>query len=166
MTEPNNRHDHIPATFDVNSLTMTTSLVNVTILTNTTRTGWVNEPNIRGSWSILLPCISTLLVCSWSVMHLNIPAKSSTNTDKFVPYLYWCFIGIFGPELAIWAAWRQLMSASALKREIEEAKVVTSLQVCLPLTCEAANFLPILSQSWFLCCYGRLRLRLQPVIRL
>ena len=104
---------------------MTTSFVNVTILTNSTRTGWVNEPNVRGSWSILLPCISTLLVCSWSVMHLNIPAKSSTNTEKFVPYLYWCFIGIFGPELAVWAAWRQLMSASALKREIAEAKVVT-----------------------------------------
>ncbi|KAH0275422.1 hypothetical protein KCU91_g4576, partial [Aureobasidium melanogenum] len=104
---------------------MSTYLVNVTTLDNSTRTGWVNEPNIRGSWGILLPCVSTLLVCSWSVMHLNLPAKSSSNTEKLVPYLYWCVIGIFGPELAIWAAWRQLMSARALKREIEEAKLTS-----------------------------------------
>ncbi|THV97105.1 hypothetical protein D6D26_06835 [Aureobasidium pullulans] len=56
-------------------------------------------------------------------MHLNLPAKSSTNTEKLIPYLYWCVIGIFGPELAIWAAWRQLLSARALKREIGESKL-------------------------------------------
>jgi hypothetical protein len=67
-------------------------------------------------------------------MHLNLPAKSSSNTEKLVPYLYWRVIGIFGPELAIWAAWRQLMSARALKREIEEAKVVTFFDLCSPLT--------------------------------
>jgi hypothetical protein len=105
-------------------LAMNVSLFDAAVSTNSSRTGWVSEPNMRGSWGILLPCISTLLVCSWSVMHLNLPAKSSTNTEKLIPYLYWCVIGIFGPELAIWAAWRQLLSARALKREIGESKVV------------------------------------------
>lgn len=121
---------------------------------------------MRGSWGILLPCISTLLVCSWSVMHLNLPAKSSTNTEKLIPYLYWCVIGIFGPELAIWAAWRQLLSARALKREIEETKVVVFINRLSKLTLGSVDSIRLFSVSWILCRHGWIRLRFQSIFRL
>lgn len=91
-------------------------------------------------------------------MHLNIPAKANSNTEKLVPYLYWCFIGIFGPELAIWAAWRQLMSARALKREIDEAKVASFFPCTFTTDLKVADSLQIFPHAWILCCHGRLRL--------
>lgn len=54
-------------------------------------------------------------------MHLNIPHRSTSVLSNLKSYAYWSLIGIFGPELAIWSAWRQYLSAKALKKEIEVA---------------------------------------------
>ena len=90
---------------------------------NNSRVGWVNEPNGRGTMSILVSCIATLLLCSWSVMHLNIPRKGTSMVATFRSYAYWCFIGIFGPELVIWVAWRQFISAKALNDQLRRDNV-------------------------------------------
>lgn len=89
---------------------------------NDTRVGWINEPNGRGTWGILVTCISTLLICSWSVMHLNIPPKETSKLQGLKTYGYWCIFGIFGPELVLWTAWQQMLSAKALKDELRNEK--------------------------------------------
>jgi hypothetical protein len=73
---------------------------------------------------------------------------------------------MFGPELAIWAAWRQLMSASALKREIDEAKVVTLCPHTSMADFGVVEFFQVLPHARILRRDGWLCLRLQPVIRL
>ena len=90
---------------------------------NDTRVGWVNEPEGRGTMSILVSCISSLFLSSWAVMHLNIPAKNESQTRRLATYFYWCIYGIFGPELVIWTAWRQLLSAWTLRNELRKEKV-------------------------------------------
>lgn len=87
---------------------------------NGSRVSWVNEPNGRGTLSILVSCLSSLFLSSWAVMHLNIPAKRTSTLRRLSSYLYWCIFGIFGPELVIWAAWRQLLSAWALRDELRK----------------------------------------------
>lgn len=93
---------------------------------NDTKVGWVNEPDGRGTLSILVSCLSSLFLSSWAVMHLNIPQTSSNSTRRLAIYFYWCIYGIFGPELVIWTAWRQLLSAWALRNQLREDKVCTS----------------------------------------
>lgn len=87
---------------------------------NGTKAGWTNEPNGRGTLSILISCLSSLFLSSWAVMHLNIPSKQASVPRRLVSYLYWCIYGILGPELVIWTAWRQLLSAWALRDELRK----------------------------------------------
>lgn len=87
---------------------------------NDTKAGWTNEPNGRGTLSILISCLSSLFLSSWAVMHLNIPAKQASVPRRLASYLYWCIYGILGPELVIWTAWRQLLSAWALRDELRQ----------------------------------------------
>ena len=96
---------------------------------NQSRVGYVDGPDGRGTISILVSCISTLLLCTWSVLHLNIPAKGTSTIATFRPYAYWCFLGLFGPELVIWVAWRQFISAKALQMQLKQE------DVSIPLAC-------------------------------
>lgn len=89
---------------------------------NYTKVGWVNEPDGRGTLSILVSCLSSLFLSSWAVMHLNVPRRRSSTTRRLGTYLYWCIYGIFGPELVIWTAWRQLLSAWALRNELRKVR--------------------------------------------
>jgi len=52
-----------------------------------------------------------------------LPAKAESKTRRLAAYFYWCIYGIFGPELVIWTAWRQLLSAWALRNELRKEKV-------------------------------------------
>ena len=89
---------------------------------NYTKVGWVNEPDGRGTLSILVSCLSSLFLSSWAVMHLNVPRRRCSTTRRLATYFYWCIYGIFGPELVIWTAWRQLLSAWALRNELREVR--------------------------------------------
>ena len=80
--------------------------------------GWVQDVNFRGTFSILLSCLSTLFLCTWSVMHLNVPDRNQSARSYLKIQVLWCLIGIFGPELAIWSAWRQYISAKALRDQV------------------------------------------------
>ena len=37
--------------------------------------GWVSEPQGRGTTSIVYSCLGTVLICTWSVLHLDVPKR-------------------------------------------------------------------------------------------
>ena len=37
--------------------------------------GWVPEPHGRGTWSILWSCLATIVICTWSSLHLAVPKR-------------------------------------------------------------------------------------------
>lgn len=37
--------------------------------------GWVPEPQGRGTLSLLYSCLATILLCTWSVLHLQVPKR-------------------------------------------------------------------------------------------
>lgn len=41
------------------------------------RVGWVTSPNQRGTADIIWTCLLTILACSWTILHLNIPANTN-----------------------------------------------------------------------------------------
>lgn len=88
---------------------------------NSTRLGWIEGPNRRGTLSILVSCIFTLIVCTWSAIHLNIPRRNASDASYMKTQALWSLLGMFGPELAIWSAWRQYMSAKALRDQVRSA---------------------------------------------
>lgn len=80
--------------------------------------GWVQDPNGRGTSSLILSCVLTLGMCVWSALHLNIPTKRETKTQYWLRTARWVALGIFVPELVVLAAWRQWTSARSLSSSI------------------------------------------------
>lgn len=92
---------------------------------NNTVVGFVPNPDGRGTLSLLFSCVLTLSLCVWSAVHLNLPKYKEGENEYAYRYLKWSILGIFGPELVIWAAWRQYMSAQSLTRAIKEVTTPT-----------------------------------------
>ncbi|CCD43461.1 hypothetical protein BofuT4_P011370.1 [Botrytis cinerea T4] len=94
---------------------------------NETTTGWVSDPNGRGTFSLVVSCLLTLSLCVWSAMHLNIPGTYHPTIQELIKGIRWGVVGIFAPELVVFAAWRQYNSATALKALVQDriAEAVT-----------------------------------------
>lgn len=107
---------------------------------NDTKVGWIEEPNQRGTLSLLITCLSSLFLSSWAVMNLNIPRKNASASRQTATYLYWCLYGIFGPELVIWTAWRQLLSAWALRDELrKEVREIDRMEKMLDANADSSK---------------------------
>ena len=96
--------------------------------------GWVTDPDGRGTLTLLMTCLVTLGLCVWSAVHLSIPKRDETSFQHTLQYVKWSIMGIFGPELLVFAAWRQYISAQALLREVEDEntrnKSLNPIKVC------------------------------------
>jgi hypothetical protein len=90
--------------------------------TNDTLVGFVQQPDGRGTLSILFSCLLTLSLCIWSAIHLDLPKHDERQFQYALRYLKWSVLGLFGPELVIWAAWRQHISARVLSQSIQEVR--------------------------------------------
>lgn len=89
---------------------------------NTTLVGFVSEPAGRGTLSLLFSCLFTLTLCVWSSVHLNLPKPNEGSLEYTWRYIKWSLLGIVGPELVMWTAWRQFISARSLASKIRGQK--------------------------------------------
>ena len=95
---------------------------------NTEYVGYVGDPNGRGTASLVISCLLTLILCVWSALHLNIPDQTETTFQCLMVNLRWILAGIYAPELVVFTAWRQWSSArilSGIVRDEETRKSET-----------------------------------------
>ncbi|KAL6718383.1 hypothetical protein ACLMJK_004472 [Lecanora helva] len=74
--------------------------------------GWVPQPKGRGTLSILLSCVTTIFLCSWSVLCLNIPEPGRGRWGFLKYKLRWQLFAIFFPEVITSMAAEQWESAN------------------------------------------------------
>lgn len=86
--------------------------------------GFVSDPNGRGTISLLVSCLLTLVLCVWSALHLNVPRQASSKIDTCLCNLRWVLAGIYAPELVVFTAWRQWTSAKLLGNLVEKLYTV------------------------------------------
>ncbi|KAH7139413.1 hypothetical protein B0J11DRAFT_575325 [Dendryphion nanum] len=60
--------------------------------------GWYSEPDVRGTGSLLWTCISTILVCTWSALHLNVPKSGISKWGSFARKLRYLALALLAPE--------------------------------------------------------------------
>lgn len=82
--------------------------------------GFVSDPNGRGTASLLINCLLTLVLCVWSALHLNVPRRANGTFNSFFCNLRWIVAGIYAPELVVFTAWRQWASAKILGNLVEK----------------------------------------------
>jgi len=79
--------------------------------------GWVHEPPVRGTWSILYGCVFTLVLCVYSVIHLNVP-RPGTRWNHYTRKGAWMLIALVAPEVVLFTAWLQWTSARRFCRDL------------------------------------------------
>ncbi|KAL6796141.1 hypothetical protein GGI42DRAFT_362182 [Trichoderma sp. SZMC 28013] len=76
-------------------------------LPNETPVGFVNSPNIRTTMQIVWGCFSVILLCTWSILHLNVPPELATEGKLQWIYrklfllfrkVYWMGVMLIAPE--------------------------------------------------------------------
>lgn len=82
---------------------------------NTIVSGWVDDPDGRGTFTIASSCVLTLSLCVYTAIHLNVRPHRKTELQSWIETAKWVF-GILAPELVVFVAWRQYLSAMALDR--------------------------------------------------
>lgn len=78
--------------------------------------GWQSDPNGRGTFTLVSSCLLTLVICVYSAMHLNVPPHGESTLNYWMRTIRWGFWGIFGPELVVFVAWKQFLSAKAIEK--------------------------------------------------
>lgn len=89
------------------------SLDNSTNLT----VGWTPAPSHRGTINLLWSCLSTVFLCTWTVLCLNVPARDDSFWVQIQRKAKWSLIAVFGPEILVsfaigqWASARRSVAA-------------------------------------------------------
>ena len=86
---------------------------------STDTVGWQSDPNGRGTFTLVSSCIFTLTICVYSAMHLNVPPREESAIQFWLRNIRWGLLGIFGPELVVFIAWKQYLSAKSIVRRAQ-----------------------------------------------
>lgn len=75
------------------------------------KVGWHDGPNQRGTLTLLWSCLSTVIACTWTILHLNVPGQSDSLWIKIGRKAKWMIITILFPEFVFSKAICELQMA-------------------------------------------------------
>ena len=75
--------------------------------------GWVPEPHGRGTWSIVWSCLVTIFICTWSVLHLDVPKRHGW-WYLFYRKVGWMLLAALAPEYNLFMAVDNFFQARVL----------------------------------------------------
>lgn len=93
---------------------------NVTSSNERVISGFVREPDGRGTFGILFSCLAVLLLNTWTVLHLNIPPRT-TPWRQYLHKVKWWAIAMICPDgLAVSACeqWRNARTSVKVLKKV------------------------------------------------
>lgn len=100
-------------------------------MSNSTTTGdpvgWVAEPRTRGTMGLLYSCLFTMFICTWSALHMNVPADTDSRATIVLRKLKWMAVGILAPEYIVALAVSDWCGARLICKELWPSKVIFEL---------------------------------------
>lgn len=76
---------------------------------------FVKEPSGRGTVGLLTSCISTLILCVWTAIHMNIAPPGQGRKSHTGARIWWALIALFAPEVVLVRALFQWHTACNLR---------------------------------------------------
>lgn len=89
--------------------------------TNNTSVTWYPEPRGRGTFNVLSTCLTTMILCVWTAVHLNIPEHNGGMKQSFLRKPGWLLMALLAPEIVAFNAWQQRRIARELTNDFIEA---------------------------------------------
>ncbi|PHH73157.1 hypothetical protein CDD80_4010 [Ophiocordyceps camponoti-rufipedis] len=68
---------------------------------NNTLVDWRSDPERRGTIDIVKSCVFTIVACTWTIQHLNLPVAEDGLFTKFGRKLKWAALTALFPELIL-----------------------------------------------------------------
>ena len=96
---------------------------------NGTKLGLVPNPSTRGTLEIVTASLLTIIACTWSVLHLNVPALGDSILTKTMRRLKWTLITIVFPEMIFVNAMEEWLLARYFMKQmtnLEERGTIAS----------------------------------------
>ncbi|EMR89690.1 hypothetical protein BcDW1_1672 [Botrytis cinerea BcDW1] len=90
---------------------------------STLDSGWTQGPDGRGSLDILWSTASVMILCSWSILCLNLPAPDETIFASICRRVWLTALGFLGPEFILQAAIGQWAAARQSVEQFREAGI-------------------------------------------
>ncbi|THV71660.1 hypothetical protein D6D29_09577 [Aureobasidium pullulans] len=81
---------------------------------------WHPESHGRGTFGLLSSCITTLILCVYTAVHLNIP-EHGKERQQYFRKIGWVVLGLFAPEIVAWNAWEQYRTALRITQIVHKA---------------------------------------------
>lgn len=81
--------------------------------------GWVSEPDGRGTFGIILICVTVILLNTWTVIHPNIQPITQSDARNELHKLNLAFIAAFAPDAVAASAFSQWRHA---RRSVKDLK--------------------------------------------
>lgn len=80
--------------------------------------GWHPESHERGTWSILWGCLATIFICTWSVLHLEVPPRSASDLRRLTLKIEGALVAIIAPEYILTEAINDTLTSIILKKKL------------------------------------------------
>ena len=81
---------------------------------------WMREPRQRGTLGIILFCYTTLITCTWSALHFNVPTKRYTIYRRSFIHGLWMIFALLAPEVLFFLAINERVDAEILLSKVLE----------------------------------------------
>ncbi|OAQ96152.1 hypothetical protein LLEC1_03599 [Akanthomyces lecanii] len=82
---------------------------------------WQPGACYRGTWNIISTCTTTIIACTWSIQHLNVPAREDSTVTQMRRKVKWMVITVLFPEWilihAIFQFYTAFKALAAMERE-------------------------------------------------
>ena len=93
---------------------------NKTALYSQRAPGWATTSNIRSTWDLVRSALLTLLIFSYSAVHINLP-KPNWNRFTRIRQKFWLtLLAALAPELVFSMALGQFMTAKRLSKRLRQ----------------------------------------------
>ena len=84
---------------------------------------WVADEDDRSTSQIFFSCLFTLFVCTWTVLHLNVPKAGEGELQILVRKVKWMVIAFIGPEFVFGHALAEFTAAWKSRRYLKDVAV-------------------------------------------
>ena len=91
---------------------------NKTLFNSEIAPAWATTSNVRSTSDLLWTCVLTLVICVFTVIHINVPQPNETAFLYLRRKVKWAIFAVLAPELVLFTALQQWRTARALKCEL------------------------------------------------
>lgn len=80
--------------------------------------GWTQPPSARGTLDIIWSCLSTVFICCWLVVHLDVPSPQTSHWHRLRDRLLCLGFAALAPELILAVAIKDFLDAKACIKQL------------------------------------------------